>query len=75
MSRGLDPLVAALALRRRALGLTQWGLTRRVRGLPGTANTVSYVESGRHSPTLVTLRRVADALGCDIVLQPRDGAP
>jgi transcriptional regulator with XRE-family HTH domain len=63
-----DPLVAALKARRIQLGLTQATLASRLNVIRAT---VSWLESGRNSPTLATLRRWAQALGWDLYTAPK----
>ena len=59
------PIVILLARRRRALGLTQTELARRI----GTSQSaISDMELGTASPTLRTLGRYASAVGLMLVL-------
>jgi hypothetical protein len=62
-----DEIVAALAARRRELGLSQ----RRVGFVSGLGTSVCEYEAGRHTPTLPKLLAWADALGCDIAVTAR----
>lgn len=70
---GLDgefQLVEELLQARKAAGLTQDEVARRM----GTKTpAVSRLEAGEHSPTVGTLRKYADAVGCrlDIRLIPK----
>jgi ribosome-binding protein aMBF1 (putative translation factor) len=59
---GLARIVIA---RRQALGLTQQELAERV----GTSHSViSRIESGQHSTSVTTLRRLAEAFGTHLVV-------
>lgn len=58
-----EQIEGRIRARRQELGLTQEGLAERV-GLQGTA--VNHFESGRRSPSLGNLIRLADALDCSI---------
>lgn len=64
-----DPLVAALRERRIEMGLRQVDVAEML--FMSRPNTLRGWETGRESPVLTSLRRLADALDCDIVLQPR----
>lgn len=57
----LDELVAE----RRKAGLTQHIVARRM-GVP--QSVVGRIESGIHSPTLTTIARYAEAIGCRLVI-------
>jgi len=57
----LDELVAE----RRKAGLTQKTVARRM-GVP--QSVVARLESGSHSPTLTTLARYAEAVGCRLMV-------
>lgn len=59
------PLVAALAARRRQLGLSQAGLARRLRSTP---RAVSHFESDPGGRNLRLLEEVAQALGMRLQL-------
>ena len=64
----LDPLVAALTARRKRRGMSSAHLA------DFAAMSRAYVhrvEAGQCSPTLRTLRRLADVLGCDLELVAR----
>lgn len=65
-----DPLILELARRRENLWLTRRAVARRA-GL-GLDMVQSY-ERGDRCPGLWAVQRWADALGCDVVLVPRDG--
>lgn len=65
----VDPLVAALAARRIELG---WEPMKLGRELGWNGGQILQVETGGN-PRLSTLRRMADAMGCDLVLTPKDG--
>ncbi len=60
-----------LAARRRALGLTQDELAKRAHTSP---SLISRVESGQRAPTVTTLRRLAQALEANLVVD-FDGRP
>jgi transcriptional regulator with XRE-family HTH domain len=63
-----DPLVLDLTRRRRGRGLSQ----SVVAGLSGmTPTNLGRAERGLSEPRLSTLRRWADALGCDLALVPK----
>ncbi|AYJ52110.1 helix-turn-helix domain-containing protein [Rhodococcus sp. P1Y] len=65
-------LAEAFTQRRHRLGLTQADLA----ALAGVGrSTVQSIESGKDSIQLDGVRAVADALGCDITLVTRAGAP
>lgn len=67
-----DPLVEHYRQRREALGLSQTEIAATL----GTRQTaISEMERARWSPTLVTLRRWAEALDCDLILRPRSPSP
>jgi len=68
----LDSIIVAARDRRVALGLAQQYLADRI-GFH--RNTIQTCETGRHDPTLHTLRLWAEALDCDLVLVPRTPAP
>lgn len=64
MSR-VHPIIAQLTIQRRGAGMTQGAFARRM----GSAQSaVSEIESGKTSPTLATLTRMAAVLGLDVVL-------
>lgn len=67
----MSGLVQQLRARREALGLTQAELAHL---LDTEQSCISGYESGRHGISSRKLARVADALGCDVRLVPRDGA-
>jgi len=69
LSRRVDPLMHAIDRRRIELRMTQNGLADRA---SSTQATVSDALTGAHSPTLYTLRKIADALGCDLALVARE---
>lgn len=52
---------------RLAAGLSQWDLVARLEGMTDEAGVdqayISHLENGRKNPTLVTLWRLAEALG------------
>jgi transcriptional regulator with XRE-family HTH domain len=60
-----DPLVLALTAARQSKG---WSFTDVGRAAGVTAESIRGAESGRHAPTLPTLRRWASALGFDLRL-------
>jgi transcriptional regulator with XRE-family HTH domain len=68
----VSDLVGQLRARREALGLTQAQLAD-LAGAQGQS-TISCYETGKHGPSMRMLLNVADALGCDVRLVPRDGA-
>jgi transcriptional regulator with XRE-family HTH domain len=67
-TRDVDPIIAALRERREAAGLTRQELAGRAK--IGYRTLADY-EVGKFEPTLNTLCRWADALGCDVALVPR----
>jgi ribosome-binding protein aMBF1 (putative translation factor) len=56
-------IVNRIAERRKARGLTQKELARRLKLRP---STISRMESRRANLTLATLRKIAKALGCSV---------
>lgn len=65
-------LAEQLAQRRRGMGLSQQQLAE----LTGTTQpAIARLEKGGRPPRIDTLLRIADALGCDLVVKlvPRDG--
>jgi len=73
VTRPPDPLVQALTDRRAELGISLSEVAYR-RGLARYPGHLVRVESGELSPTLAVLRSWADALGCDLMLVPREAA-
>lgn len=69
----MSDLIQQLRARREALGLTQAELAHLI-GDDMEQSAISYYESGRNAISSRKLARVADALGCDVVLVPRAGA-
>lgn len=64
----VDPLITQLRERRHQRRVKPYVLA----DLSGVCFQAVYkVESGERDPRLSTLRRLADALGCDIALVPR----
>jgi len=53
-------------------GLSQAGLAR---ALGTTQSAVARLESGRQAPTVETLRRLADCLGCEFVVHVAPSQP
>ncbi len=62
----LDPLLVSLRTRRLELGISQAALAVT---LATRQEAISEWERGYYSPTLRTLRKWADALGCHVVVQ------
>lgn len=63
--RQFEEIARLVIMHRGALGLSQKELARRV----GTSHSaISRLESGRHQASVVTLQRVATALGVRLVL-------
>ena len=69
MSAEFHAALRALRARRKAVGLTQEQLGNRI-GRDQAA--ISDYERGHNTPSMETLTKLADALGCDVVLVPRD---
>lgn len=65
----IDPLVRQLRNERVARLMPQWEIAERC---GTTQSAVSESERGVTQPALTTLRRWADALGFDVVLQRRE---
>jgi transcriptional regulator with XRE-family HTH domain len=63
----VDPILARVSRRRRALGLTQSALARRA-GI--SLATLQNVEAGRANPALGTLRRILGPLGLRLTMAP-----
>lgn len=64
----VDPLIRQLRERRHRRGVPPYILAE----LSGVCFQAVYkVEAGDRDPRLSTLRRLADALGCDLALVPR----
>ncbi len=55
---------------RRAAGLTQEGVAQRMgTKAPAVARLESALGNGKHSPSLSTLRKYADAVGCRLEIR------
>lgn len=65
----MTSLAEQIAQRRRALGMTQQKLADRV---GAHQSHVSHWESGYRHPRASSLLAIADALGCDVRLVPRE---
>jgi len=63
----IDPLVAALKQRREELG---WDPIKLTREFNWSASALLRFEAGG-DPRLSTVRKVAEALGCDLTLVPK----
>jgi len=63
-----DELIQRIESRLHELG---WSHQRLADEAGLTQPRVSTLLRGRHVPNLTTLRRIADALGCDLELRPR----
>ncbi len=61
-------ILTQLKNRREALGLSAYKLAK-LAGI--NTSHVGNMESGSHLPNLTTLNKVAEALGCEIVLQEK----
>jgi transcriptional regulator with XRE-family HTH domain len=57
----LEPLGEAIAARRKARGMTQQQLADAV---ASQRAYISALESGTRNPTIITLTKIAEALGC-----------
>ena len=67
----LPPLAVALQAMRKGRGLTQVGLSERT---GRTQSHISAIEKGIHDPRASTLVALANALGCEWILVPRERA-
>lgn len=61
-------ILEQLKNRREALGLSAYKLAK-LAGI--NTSKVGTMESGSHLPNLTTLNKVAEAMGCEIVLQEK----
>jgi HTH-type transcriptional regulator/antitoxin HipB len=65
----LSQLAAAFRAMRKRKALTQAGLAERTGGVQGH---ISAIERGTHDPRASTLLAMAAALGCELILVPRE---
>lgn len=67
----VNDLLRQLADRRKEVGMSARDLAEKVRV---NRQTVAKAESGEVPPSLRILTAMADELGCDVRIVPRDGA-